>query len=227
MGQKQQYVAIKGTKDGLTLHLDDTCSFNDILNELEEKLSLSVQQNEDRPLVVVRLEVGNRYLTEHQEEILRNVIRNKKNLVVDSIHSNVITKAEADSLKERNEVVTVTKMVRSGQVLRVTGDLLLVGDVNPGGKVMAGGNIFILGALKGIAHAGCDGNHDAVIAASIMRPSQLRIGDNISRAPDHSDGNNEMECAYVDTETEQIMIDRLQLLTQIRPQLNRFKLGGM
>ena len=42
--------------------------------------------------------------------------------------------------------------------IKVPGDLLLIGDVNPGGTVMAGGNIFIMGSLKGIAHAGCYGN---------------------------------------------------------------------
>ena len=66
------------------------------------------------------------------------------------------------------------------------GDLLLIGDVNPGGTVIAGGNIFIMGALKGFAHAGCYGNDQAVIAASSMKPSQLRISDCLNRAPDNS-----------------------------------------
>lgn len=227
MGQKQHYVAIKGTKDGLTLHLDDTCSFNDLIQELEDKLSSSTQQEEERPLVVVRLEVGNRFLTNKQEEKLRDLIRNKKNLVVESIHSNVITKDEAKRLKEESQITTVAKMVRSGQVLQVKGDLLLIGDVNPGGKVVAGGNVFIMGTLKGIAHAGCFGNDQAIIAASSMKPSQLRIAEIISRAPDHSDGTSEMECAYISEQTKHIVTDRLQVLIQLRPQLNRFKLGGM
>ena len=81
--------------------------------------------------------------------------------------------------------MSVAKIIRSGQVLNVTGDLLLIGDVNPGGTVIADGNIFILGALKGIAHAGFDGNTEAVIAASVMKPSQLRISDVLNRAPDY------------------------------------------
>ena len=46
--------------------------------------------------------------------------------------------------------MTVARIIRSGQVLQVAGDLLLIGDVNPGGTVIAGGNIFIMGALKGL-----------------------------------------------------------------------------
>ncbi|KPD01607.1 Septum site-determining protein MinC [Geobacillus sp. BCO2] len=146
-----------------------------------------------------------------------------KNLVVDSIESNVMSKAEAIEWMRKTEIVPVSRIVRSGQVLHVEGDLLLIGDVNPGGTVIAGGNIFILGALRGIAHAGYAGNKQAIIAASVMKPMQLRIGDIMSRAPDSkTDEGNEMECAYID-EHNQIVVDRLQLLMHLRPNLTRLE----
>lgn len=217
--QKQPYVTMKGTKDGLTLHLDDTCSYEDLIAELDEKLTINENEDSDGPLVSVHLKIGNRYLTPKQEEELRALIRAKKNLVVESIDSNVMTKEEALKWKQKTEIVSVAKIVRSGQVLHVHGDLLLIGDVNPGGTVIAGGNIFILGALRGIAHAGCYGNKEAVIAASVMKPTQLRISDVMNRAPDYkTEERNEMECAYID-DTGQIVVDRLQLLTHLRPNL--------
>ncbi|MCZ0756669.1 septum site-determining protein MinC [Anoxybacillus sp. J5B_2022] len=221
--QKQSYVTMKGTKDGLTLHLDDTCSYEDLMTELDEKLTLSVNDDSDGPLVSVHLKTGNRYLTPEQEEEVRGLVRGKKNLVVGSIESNVMTKEEVLEWKRKNEIVSVAKIVRSGQVLHVDGDLLLIGDVNPGGTVIAGGNIFILGALRGIAHAGCYGNKEAIIAASIMKPMQLRISDVMNRAPDHkTEERNEMECAYID-DTDHIVVDRLQLLTHLRPNLTRLE----
>ncbi|SDO95838.1 septum site-determining protein MinC [Litchfieldia salsa] len=226
-GQKQQLVTIKGTKDGLTLHLDDQCSFRELVGELTDKLALNHSHGEDSPLLAVRLKVGNRYLTKIQEEELRTIIRSKKHLIVDSIESNVISKKEAKEIKQKNEIVSVTKIVRSGQVLKVDGDLLLIGDVNPGGTVIAEGNIFVLGSLRGIAHAGFHGNNEAVIAASLMKPSQLRISNIMNRAPDNhkEDEQNEMECAYVD-ENETIVIDRLQQLMHLRPNLTRLE-GGI
>ncbi|MBM7363608.1 septum site-determining protein MinC [Priestia taiwanensis] len=223
MEQKQQYITIKGTKDGLTLHLEDTCAYEIILQELDEKLSTNLFANSEGALIPVHVHVGNRYLTDQQEEELRTLIRAKKNLVVDSIDSEVISKEKALEWKRSNEVVTVTRMVRSGQVLEVQGDLLLIGDVNPGGTVVAKGNIFIMGALRGIAHAGCYGNKQAVIAASLMKPMQLRISDIMSRAPDdhYPEDGNEMECAYV--EDDQIVVDRIQLLTHLRPHLTRLE----
>ncbi len=225
-GQKQQYVTIKGTKDGLTLHLDDSCSFKELIADLEVMLSLNRKTNNDVPFVPVKVKIGNRFLTQDQEEEIRSIIRNKKHLVVDVIDSNVMTKQEAEEMKKKHEIVSVAKVVRSGQVLKVDGDLMLVGDVNPGATVIAGGNIFILGSLRGIAHAGFYGRKDAIIAASVMKPTQLRIGDIMNRAPDSvQTETNIMECAYVD-DSETIVVDRLQQLTHLRPNLTRLE-GGI
>ncbi len=224
--KKRQNVTIKGTKEGLVLHLDDTCSYPELKKELDQKLSANTLTQDERNLISVKVNVGNRYLTDEQREELKNFIRQKKNLVCDEIESNVVTKEEAERLKAENEVMTVSRIIRSGQVLKTPGDLLLIGDVNPGGTVIAGGNIFIMGSLKGLAHAGCFGNEDAIIAASHMKPSQLRISDHINRAPDTIENNDkrEMECAYVDDDRK-IIVDRLQVLIHLRPNLNRFE-GG-
>lgn len=192
---------------------------------MDEKLSTHYYESDGRSLIEVRVKVGNRYLTEAQQEEIRTLIRNKKNLVVESIESDVITKAEAIAWKEETEIVPISKIVRSGQVLHVKGNLLLIGDVNPGGTVIAGGNIFVLGSLRGIAHAGYDGDSEAVIAASIMNPMQLRISDVTMRAPEEKeDGAEAAECAYIN-ENNHIVVDRLQLLTHLRPNLTKLERG--
>ncbi|KGX88041.1 septum site-determining protein MinC [Pontibacillus marinus] len=219
MSNKKPIVTIKGTKDGLTLHIDDTCSFEDVLYELDQKISQKYI-DEDQPMVTVNIQLGNRYLDEQQEEQLKELIRNHNKLVIQSVNSNVITKNEALEWKKDKEITPIFKVVRSGQVLEVRGDLLLVGDVNPGGKIIASGNIYVMGNLQGIAHAGVNGNNQAVIAASYMKPNQLRIADYISRSPDYDTEGVYMECGYVDEGQEKIMIDRLQLLAQKRPEMN-------
>ncbi len=226
--QKQYHVTIKGTKDGLTLYLDDACSFHDLERELEKMLSKRQYIEEDGPLIGVVLKVGNRYLTKRQEERLKTLIRKKRNLFVEAIDSNVVTKEEALKWKQESEIVSVAKIVRSGQILKINGDLLLLGDVNPGATVMATGNIFIMGALKGIAHAGYEGNRESIIAASIMNPIQLRIADLISRSFEMNHENQEngsMECAYINDE-ETIVMNRLQEISHLRPNLTRFE-GGI
>jgi septum site-determining protein MinC len=225
--KKLQNVTIKGTKEGIALHLNDSCSFDELKKELQMKLRESSHSQVDHQLITVKVQLGNRYLTEEKIQELKNIIDENQHLIVDSIHSNVMTKDEVELSRQELEIVSVTGIVRSGQVLKVPGDLLLIGDVNPGGTVMAGGNIFVMGILKGIAHAGCNGNEEAVIAASSLKPSQLRIGEHINRSPDHKvddEDAREMECAYID-DNNQMMIDRLQVLMHIRPNLTRLERG--
>lgn len=219
MAQKRQYVTIKGTKNGFTLLLDDQCSYHELLEEIEEKLSVTTRDTDDNRLIPVRLEVGNRYLNKEQIDTLSELIRTKKKLYVEQVNSNVVTKAEAEKMMKENRIVKVVKMIRSGQVLEITGDLLLIGDVNPGAKVIATGNIYVMGVLRGVAHAGSTGNTNAFIAASKMEPAQLMIADIVSRSPDeYPDMNHEMEYAYVDKELNQIRIDKIQTM----PLLQRF-----
>lgn len=219
---------IKGTKDGLLLRLDDTCSFSDLIKELEDKLSPHQKVNEDTHVVNVRIDTGNRFLSKTQETRIIELIRKlKKNLHVEAIESNVMLKEEAERLKEESDIKIISKVIRSGQILRITGDVLIIGDVNPGGTVIASGNIFVLGQLKGIAHAGFGGNEDAVICASKMIPTQLRIADLYTRAPDRpEDQIIESECAFINP-AKQIIIDRLAVLRSIRPNLNRYVEGGL
>ncbi|WP_147532497.1 septum site-determining protein MinC [Bacillus marasmi] len=224
--KKSQNVTIKGTKDGITLHLDDSCSYDELKRELDIKLSANSRTNDGQPLTTVKVQVGNRFLTDEMHEEIKEIIRKKKNLVVDEIVTNVMAIEEAERIKAESEIVSVSKIIRSGQVLEVPGDLLLLGDVNPGGTVKAGGNIFIMGTLKGIAHAGCYGDDQAIISAAVMNPSQLRISDCINRAPDKgADSEIKMlECAYID-ENRQIVVDRIQVLMHLRPNLTRLE-GG-
>tara|TARA_B100000700_G_scaffold314547_1_gene401284 strand:+ start:784 stop:1431 length:648 start_codon:yes stop_codon:yes gene_type:complete len=74
--------------------------------------------------------------------------------------------------------------VRSGDYINSAGDLLILGDVNPGAIVSAEGNVMIWGRLLGIAHAGNKGDIRAKIAALQLRPVQLRIANKIARGPE-------------------------------------------
>jgi len=82
-----------------------------------------------------------------------------------------------------SSVLVVNRNLRSGQVVEHAGDILIIGDVNPGAEVKATGNIIVMGALKGVAWAGYLGNTDAVIVALKMEPQQLRIA-NVFAAPE-------------------------------------------
>nr|WP_284139887.1 septum site-determining protein MinC [Virgibacillus sp. LDC-1] len=222
MHEKKQLITIKGTREGLTFVIDDSCSFEEAYIELGEKMSISLNQKEE-PIVPVVVRLGNRYIHSEQKEKIKNLIEAQNRFSVQSFESDVISKQDALLWQENSTIKVENCIVRSGQVLEVTGDLLLIGDVNPGGKIMATGNIYILGSLQGIGHAGTLGDRNAIIAASYMKPSQLRIADYISRAPDYESEGVFMECGFIDEKQDKIIIDRLSVLSHRLKTLSGFE----
>jgi septum site-determining protein MinC len=85
---------------------------------------------------------------------------------------------------QTEKVLTLKRSLRSGQKIRYAGDVVLYGDVNPGAEVIAGGNILVMGKLKGLCHAGARGDDGALIIAFDFRPAQVRIGRKIAIPPD-------------------------------------------
>ena len=73
--------------------------------------------------------------------------------------------------------------LRSGRSVRYAGHVVVMGDVNPGAEIVATGNIIVWGRLRGVAHAGADGDERAVVCALDLQPTQLRIASRIATAP--------------------------------------------
>ena len=90
------------------------------------------------------------------------------------------------SLRETEKLPTlyIQRTLRSGQSITSEGNIVIIGDVNPGSEVIAKGDITVWGILGGIAHAGSEGNKYARIRALKMNAIQLRIADTFARRPD-------------------------------------------
>ena len=72
--------------------------------------------------------------------------------------------------------MVITQPVRSGQVVYARkNDLIVLGSVNPGGQVVADGNIHIYGALRGRAIAGVQGATEARIFCQKLEAELLAI----------------------------------------------------
>jgi septum site-determining protein MinC len=74
------------------------------------------------------------------------------------------------------------RTIRSGTRIEFSGHVVILGDVNPGAEIVAGGNVMVWGRLRGMVHAGVKGNRKAVICALELSPTQLRIADEVSAA---------------------------------------------
>jgi len=88
-----------------------------------------------------------------------------------------------EELPAEGGAVLVRRTLRSGQTVRHTGHVVVIGDVNPGAEIIAGGDVVVWGRLRGTVHAGAGGDDDAVVCALVLAPTQLRIGSHIARSP--------------------------------------------
>ncbi len=79
----------------------------------------------------------------------------------------------------------VNKTLRSGMRIENAGHVVIFGDVNSGAEVISGGSVIVWGRLRGVVHAGANGDQTAVVCALDLSPTQLRIADQIAVAPEH------------------------------------------
>ena len=98
---------------------------------------------------------------------------------------NVYFLSEQTATKSRNmDTILINRTIRSGQLIKYPDNIVIIGDVNPGAEVIAGGDILVVGKLRGVVHAGAAGAHDSQIISLKLQPTQLRIANIISRSPD-------------------------------------------
>ena len=79
--------------------------------------------------------------------------------------------------------IFINNTVRSGQRIECEGDIIVIGDVNPGAEGIAGGSIAVFGNLRGLVHAGAAGRKDVCVAAINMTPKQLRLSGRVVTFP--------------------------------------------
>lgn len=92
-------------------------------------------------------------------------------------------KKEEKPLSPEERTLLVKKTLRSGQSVEYEGNVVILGDVNPGAEVNADGDILIMGALRGTVHAGQNGEKKAIIAALKFQPVQARIANIHAQVP--------------------------------------------
>lgn len=187
-------VIFKGTKEGLYIILREEMDLDTIKYNLDKKIKPSKRFFEGARIMNFK---GKR-LTQEEFDELKEVIEQEYGMtVVESYSKDYDVKTEALELKKpemlellpfdnvhKGEALIVRATVRSGQLIQYKGDIIVVGDVNPGAHIRAGGSIIIMGNLRGIVQAGANGDYGAFISAFKMQPTQLRIGDIITRSPD-------------------------------------------
>ena len=75
------------------------------------------------------------------------------------------------------DAIWIGRTLRSGTRVEFPGNIVVLGDVNPGAEVVADGSILIWGRTRGSVHAGAKGNQSAVVYGLDLSAGQIRIAD--------------------------------------------------
>ncbi|MGM0378907.1 MAG: septum site-determining protein MinC [Bacillota bacterium] len=195
MGKKLNF---KGVKEGIILDIPKKLEFDQIKKILNQKSNKKNNLLKNANLVGIKgkkLTYKEKYLL---EEILTNLFKIKV-LNLENMEYNERIEDKQENKKNDNQLITIDKTLRSGEEIVSKGDIVILGDVNPGAVLKSNGNIIVMGKLRGIAHAGINGKDGAYIVANKLIPNQLRINEIISRAPDDMKKNEVLspEKAYI------------------------------
>jgi septum site-determining protein MinC len=188
---------LRGYRDGLHLIINPKVSLPEIETAIHELLGAMNQQLagasihiDMRPPIFTSEDLNNleTHLTEKYDLVVSGVnLFDEKNetpiLAAPATHS-ISQSLAADNQPDFEHAQIVHQTIRSGQTTScLAGSMIIYGDVNPGGEVIAAGDIIVLGALRGNAHAGAHGRLTSVIIAMELVPLQLQIGTYVNRPP--------------------------------------------
>jgi septum site-determining protein MinC len=166
--------------------------FEDMLLLLIKKLSKGKHFYKGTTLI---LRMDLKSINKKQVEILKETLLTKielKDIVLEDIEKEIehvnekVIEKETKVFSGVNEGKTkfIRKTVRGGECIDYPGNIVIIGDINSGAEVYASGNVIVLGRIRGKVSAGTNGNAKAVIAAFLLQPEMLKIGNVIGMSPD-------------------------------------------
>lgn len=207
-------VQIKGVREGLLVTIGDG-EWSEIQQDLIAHLKTQAEFLQGAKLI---LEVGNHMLNAAAMAKLRDHI-SEIGLSLWAVLSNSPTTEQTaqtlglatrihqahpeqemhrlDTTLSGDEAILVMRTLRSGNSIVHPGHIIIVGDVNPGAEVVAGGNVIVWGRLRGMVHAGVEGDDHAIVCALDLSPTQLRIANMISIPPEDEKDHDHPEMAVV------------------------------
>lgn len=201
-------ISINLKKDELIIKIIEDAEMKDIKEGLKEKIPelKKLYKDDKTPIMIVGKVLKNKEMEEIQK-----MIQSAIDVKVDFESSKVLglhgIKKTFSKQIQSSETKFYKGSLRSGQKIEFEGSVVVMGDVNAGAEIIAGENIVILGALRGLAHAGAKGNNQAIIAANLIDSPQIRISNQIKEKSGEDDNSNSIKTyAYID-ENDEIVLE--------------------
>lgn len=193
-------IKMKGTRRGLSITLEEG-DWQELMQEVDARLGQAPAFFRGSQ---VNLSTGPRDISEAELAQFIDLLARHDIQLVSLRTSSEVTAQTAQSLGVRlalpeasapqtgarsatedlSEGLLLRRTLRSGQLLQHPGHVVVIGDINPGAEIIAGGDVVVWGRVRGMVHAGALGDESAIVCALELSPTQLRIGSRIATSPD-------------------------------------------
>ncbi|EKK20899.1 Septum site-determining protein MinC [Fructilactobacillus florum 8D] len=222
-------VVLKGTQTGFQVTINDEADFKVAKAELDELLQQLSQANDFKPgqQVVFDILTGNRALSADQKQALRDLVQQHGDFIINQFTANVMLNDEAYHLRDENRVTIIDQTIRNGQDLRIKGDVLFLGHIHQGGKLITNGNLFNMGKVEGIVQAGFPVDESKLLIGRFQDAQQVRIGEQIEILADEATAvaTDEQTVIYV-SDLHNIAYSNLNHIKEISPKFFS-RIGGI
>ncbi|CAM3027974.1 septum site-determining protein MinC [Lactiplantibacillus plajomi] len=173
----QQSVVLKASNDGYELVFRQAASFETIMVDLKTLLDRLQADNTTDKRISFDMDTQSRLLTAEQTQRVTQLVQRYPLFSIHKLAADVILAADAVAMIERSTVHLVNQIIRNGQVVSITGDVLFFGKIHEGGVLRATGSIFVMGEVAGILEAGYPDHNDAVIVSALATVPRVRVGE--------------------------------------------------
>jgi len=210
-------ILLKGIREGLLLTIKpEAIEWSELMSRVAQRID---EQRAFFKGAKLAVDVGSRPVRPHELDSLKIILSNREIKLWAVISDSDTTKATAkqsgletslvagdDESLETPAVnpeetgtpgVMINRTLRNGRTIRSRGHVVVYGDVNPGAQIIAEGSVIVWGKLRGIVHAGANGDTTAVVCALDLSPTQLRIANFMSVSPEEKRRKTRPEVALV------------------------------
>lgn len=212
MAKEAVSIQIKGTRDGLLITVSGE-TWSDLVTALVENVDERKSFFQGARVI---LDVGEKELRVAELSKLRDLLSERSIALWAVLSGSAVTETTAQYLGLATRISKPSKAevkesegitpgdsaqwiegpLRSGERILYDGNVVVSGDVNPGAEIVAGGSVIVWGRLRGVVHAGAQGDDKATVSALEFTPTQLRIAGEIAISPKKR-GKSQPEIAYL------------------------------
>lgn len=198
------HIKISQSTEEIVLNVNVASEMQDVIDELNTKLPKLKEfyQTDKTPI-----RITGKLFSDTEQEIIKQLISQEIDVKIkfddasDLLGLHAIKKTYESEI-EKLETKFIKGSLRSGQKEEFQGNIVVIGDVNFGAEVIAGGSIIVVGTLRGLAHAGANGNKKAIIAANSVGVTQIRIANLVKEIEE-----NTYKSAYMSIDANTIDIE--------------------